>query len=280
LVILPALARLQQRALRTSALSRSSSQWSRIKQEHGALTRNYRMSKTPRPTRYSSLSLQDVICLCAGPRDDEAWEEFVSRVGKPISLTVMRTASLWGEPSRSLVEDLAQMTYLKLWEDGRHRLRDFAIQHPEAILGYIKKTAANATHDYFKHGYSQSSGGEKPHVSTSDVDLEAGKEVHGSQEKIAFGVFLNEIDDHLKHSLTGPDRERDRMIFWLYFRQGMSTKEIASLPAIGLSTKGVGSVIERLKHCIREQIIGIPPDLDDDEDSAKSKFSREIVMRL
>jgi RNA polymerase sigma-70 factor (ECF subfamily) len=231
-------------------------------------------------TRYSSLSLQDIICLCAGPRDDEAWEEFVSRVGKPISLTVMRTASLWGEASRALVEDLTQTTYLKLWQDGCRLLRDFAIQHPEGILGYIKKTAANATHDYFKHGHSQSSGGGNPHVSTSDVDLEAGKEVHGSQEKIAFGVFLNEIDDHLKRSLTGPDQERDRMIFWLYFRQGMSTKEIASLPAIGLSTKGVGSVIERLKYCIREQIVGVPPDSGDDGDCAKSKFSPEIVPML
>src|SRR5262249_18501042 len=132
-------------------------------------------------TRYSSLSLQDVICLCAGPRDDEAWEEFVSRVGRPISLTVMRTASLGGDPSRWLVEDLTQVTSLKLWEAGCRLLRDFAIQHPEAILGYIKKTAANATHDYFKHGHSQSSGGGQPHVSTNDVDLEAGREVHGSQ---------------------------------------------------------------------------------------------------
>jgi RNA polymerase sigma-70 factor (ECF subfamily) len=246
----------------------------------GALTRNNGMSKTSGPTRYSSLSLQDVICLCAGPRDDEAWEEFVSRVRRPISLAVMRTASRWGQPSRSLVEDLTQATYLKLWEGSCHLLRDFAIQHPEAILGYLKKTAANVTHDYFKHGNCQSSGGAKPHVSTNDVDLEAGKEVHGSQEKIAFGLFLNEIDDHLKRSLTGPDQERDRMIFWLYFRQGMSTKEIGSLPIIGLSTKGVGSVIERLKHCIREQIIAITPGSDDDEDSTKSKFPREFVPGL
>jgi RNA polymerase sigma-70 factor, ECF subfamily len=213
--------------------------------------------------RYSSLSLKDLVCLCAGPRNDEAWEEFVARVGKPISLTIMRT--LRGEPSRSLVEDLAQITYLKLWEDGCRLLLDFAIQHPEAILGYVKKTAANATHDYFKHGHSQSSGGNKPHDSTSDVDPEAGKEVHGSQEKIAFGVFLNEIDEYLKHCLTGPDRVRDRMIFWLYFRQGMSTKEIASLPTIGLGAKGVGSVIERLKHCIREQILGSARISEDDE---------------
>src|SRR5713101_5555358 len=217
------------------------------------------MSNTPRTTRYSSLSLKDVVCLCAGPCDDEAWEEFVSRVGRPISLTIMRTASLWREPSQSLVEDLIQVTYLKLWEGGCRLLRDFAIQRPEAILGYLKKTAANATHDYFKHGHSQSSGGDQPHVSTSDVDPEAGKEIHGSQEQIAFGVFLNEIDEHLKRGLSGPDRERDRTIFWLYFRQGMSTKEIASLPAIGLGAKGVESAIERLKHGIREQILRVDP---------------------
>jgi RNA polymerase sigma-70 factor (ECF subfamily) len=177
----------------------------------------------------------------------------------------MRTASLWGEASRSLVEDLVQVTYLKLWEDGCRRLQDFAMEHPQAILGYLKKTAANATHDYFRHGYSQSCGGDKPHVSTSDVDPEAGKEAHGSQDKIAFEVFVNEIDEHLKRCVTGADQERDRMIFWLYFRQGMSTKEIASLPTIGLGAKGVGSVIERLKHGIREQILGIRSDSDDGE---------------
>lgn len=219
-----------------------------------------------KPIRYSALSLKDLVCLCAGPRDDDAWEEFVSRVGKPMGLTIMRTASLWGEPSRSVVEDLVQITYIKLWEDGCRLLRDFAIQHPEAILGYIKKTAANTTHDYFKHRHSQSSGGDQPHVSTIDIDPEAGQEVHGSQERIAFGVFLNEIDEHLKHCLTEPDQERDRMIFWLYFRQGMSSKEIASLPTIGLGAKGVGSVIERLKHCLREQILRLRADSEDDKE--------------
>jgi DNA-directed RNA polymerase specialized sigma24 family protein len=143
------------------------------------------MAGVSRSTRYSSLSLKDVVCLCAGPCDDAAWEEFVLRVGKPISLTIMRTASLWGEPSRALVEDLVQATYLKLWEDGCRLLRDFAVLHPEAILGYLKKVASNATHDYFKHGHSQSSGGDQPHVSTSEVDPEAGNGVDGSEDRIA-----------------------------------------------------------------------------------------------
>jgi len=233
------------------------------------------MSNPSRSARYSSLPLKDVICLCAGPCDNEAWEEFVSRVGKPISLVIMRTASLWGHPPRSVVEDLIQATYLKLWEGGRSLLRDFAIQRPDAILGYIKKTAVNATHDYFRHGHSRSSGGDQPHVSAVDVDPEAGEEVHGSQGKIAFGILLSQIDEHLKRGLIGPDQERDRTIFWLYFRQGMSTREIASLPSIGLTAKGVGSVIERLKQLIREQILGSQPTADDDQ--GKSRKANSLV---
>jgi RNA polymerase sigma factor (sigma-70 family) len=230
------------------------------------------MSNTLKTTRYSSLPLKDVVCLCAGPRDDEAWEEFVSRVGKPISHIITHTASRWGNPSRSLVEDLIQVTYLKLWEGGRSLLRDFAVERPEAILGYLKRTAANATHDYFKHRHSQSSGGSQSHLSTADIDPEAGREIHGSQEKIDFGLILSEVDEYLKQCLTGPDQERDRVIFWLYFRQGMSTKEIASLPTIGLSAKGVGSVIERLKCALRQQILGMQSDSDDAEGDTQKQI--------
>jgi len=234
------------------------------------------MSKSPAPTRYSSLSLKDVVSLCAGAPDNEAWAEFVCRVGKPISLMIMRTASLWGSPSTTLVEDLVQMTYLKLWEGGCRLLHEFAIQHPEAILGYLKKTAANATHDYFKHRHSQSSGGDQPHLSTSDIDPMAGRHAFGTEESIDREIFFAEIDELLKRCADGPDQERDRTIFWLYFRQGMSTREIASLPAMGLTAKGVGSVIERLKGGIRGLIAGDRTDLQAALDPDEENREKEI----
>jgi RNA polymerase sigma factor (sigma-70 family) len=239
-----------------------------------------RMESGTRPTRYSSLSLPELICLCAGPCDDGAWKEFVARVGKAISLTILRTASLWGEPSRALVEDLVQVTYLKLWEDTCRSVRDFAIHHPETFLAYLRKVATNATHDHFRHCRNQSSGGIHPHVSTNDHDVEAGQDVRGSQDRIAFQILLNQIDERLKCYLAGPDQERDRTIFWLYFRQGMSTKEIASLPTIGLGPKGVGSVIERLKRYIREQIAGSPSPSGDESGAPKSKIAQEFVIGL
>ena len=216
--------------------------------------------------RYSSLSLRDVVCLCAGPCDDDAWEEFVSRVDKPIGLTVMRTAWVCGERSLSLIEDLRQETYVKLLKDGCHHLRDFAIKNSDlAILRYIKKAAINVTFDHFKRKRRQKEGGDKPHISLSEVDLEAGKQVPRSQERIDVVVLLGEINELLNHFLTGPDKKRDRMIFWLYFRQGWSTNEIASPPTIGLNAKGVGSVIERLTRCLREQILRSRMDSEDDK---------------
>ena len=236
------------------------------------------MLNLSKATRYSSLSLKEVIGLCAGPGDEEAWQEFVARVGRPLRLVIARTASVWGDASRSTVEDLLQATYLKLWEGGRTLLHEFAIERPEAILGYLKKTAVNAAHDHFKHTRSQSAGGNAQHVSTFDIDPEAGQESFGSEQKIAFDIFLAEIDSHLSRCLDGPDAERDRTIFWLYFRQGLSSKEIASLPGIGLGTKGVGSVIERLKHSIREQILSAGPQADP-EWSEKAKSLQSSFRR-
>jgi RNA polymerase sigma-70 factor, ECF subfamily len=214
------------------------------------------MSSSSRQTRYSSLSLQEIIGLCAGPRDDEAWEEFVSRVGKPIGQAITRTACIWGAPSRALVQDIAQVTFLKLWHGGLQLLHEFAVERPEAILSYVKKAATNATYDYFKHERNQSSGGDRPHVSITDMDPEAGNHVDGSADRMNHDLFLQQIDDMLQRCLAGPDQDRDRTIFWLYFRQGMTTQEIASLPTIDLGPKGVGSVIERLKHLLREQVLG------------------------
>jgi hypothetical protein len=59
----------------------------------------------------------------------------------------------------------------------------------------------------------------------------------------------------------------------------MSANEIASLPGIGLTAKGVGSVIERSKGCIREWVLqsGHAPERTPEsqkENSSQSRLSR------
>jgi RNA polymerase sigma-70 factor (ECF subfamily) len=61
--------------------------------------------------------------------------------------------------------------------------------------------------------------------------------------------MLEQIDCRL----SATESKRDRTIFWLYYRQGFSAREIAELPGLGLTQKGVESCIHRLTNMLRAE---------------------------
>jgi RNA polymerase sigma-70 factor (ECF subfamily) len=150
-----------------------------------------------------------------------------------------------------------QETYLKLCADKCRLLREFAVQHPEAVAGYIKTIAINLAHDYFKSLHSQKRGSGETAQSIEDVEPQAQSWGLGGQHAIEREVLLREIDRCLETCSESPDKERDRLIFWLYYQQGMSAKAIAALPTVGLTAKGVESTIFRLTRLVREHIAGL-----------------------
>jgi RNA polymerase sigma-70 factor (ECF subfamily) len=68
--------------------------------------------------------------------------------------------------------------------------------------------------------------------------------------------LIQEVRGCLNEVASGSQGERDRRIFWLYFRSGLTASAIASLPTIGLSTKGVESTLLRLTKQVRERLTG------------------------
>lgn len=200
------------------------------------------------------MSGEQLIRACAESNDGAAWEEFVSRFHRPISLSIVRTAYQWGGVPQLVVDDLVQETYLKLCADRCRLLRAFAVEHPESVAGYIKTIAVNVAHDHFKSLHSQKRGSGETPQSLEDVEPRVRSGSTGGQEAIEREVLLREIDRCLGTCSGGPDQERDRLIFWLYYQQGMSAKAIAALPTVGLTGKGVESVIFRLTRVVREQI--------------------------
>jgi RNA polymerase sigma factor (sigma-70 family) len=207
--------------------------------------------------QYSSMSSPEIIQACADSNDSAVWEEFVARFRRPISLSILRIAYQWGDIPHQVVDDLVQETYLKLCADKCRLLLGFASQHPEAVAGYIKTIAVNVAHDHFKSLHSQKRGSGETDQLLENVEPHAPRGDRGGQAAIEHEVLLEQIDRCLETCSECSDRERDRLIFWLYYQQGLSAKAIAALPTVGLTAKGVESAIFRLTRQVREQMVGL-----------------------
>lgn len=203
------------------------------------------------------MSGEELIRACAEGIDDAAWDEFVSRFHRPISLSITRIAYQWSELPQQVVDDLVQDTYLKLCANQCRPLLQFAIQHPDAILGYIKTIAVNVVHDHFRSLHSKRRGAGAIDQIVDDSEVTAAKNIAHEQETMEREILLQQINHCLESCSEGPDQERDRTIFWLYYQQGMSARDIAALRTIGLSAKGVESAIFRLTRLVREQLVSM-----------------------
>jgi len=171
-----------------------------------------------------------------------------------IAGVALRTARHWGEVSPQIVDDLVQETYLKLCCDSCRLLREFESRHPDAIYGFLKVVTANVVHDHFKAVRATKRGAGKEGEPLDRVQDTSVPRRAGSADAVEREVLLKEIDACLCERELGPRGARDRAIFWLYYRQGLTARAIATLPWIGLTTKGVESTILRLTNAVRNYL--------------------------
>ena len=177
------------------------------------------------------------------------WEEFVRRFHPLIAGVVARTARRWVAVTAALVDDLVQETYLKLCTEEFRRLRDFQSRHEDAIYGYLKAVAYTVTLDYFKVHYAAKRGARL----RSEGEFEDFVRVAGKESSVEGEVLQRELED-MAHDIA--DGERERLVFFLYYRQGFTTSKIARIPGIGLSQKGVESCIHRLTERLKKKVVG------------------------
>ena len=204
---------------------------------------------------YNALSSHALLLACLDKGDVLAWQEFVRRFQKLIATVAYRTSLRWGDASPQVVDELIQETYLKLCSDNCRLLRSFQSQREEAIFGYIKVLTANLVHDHFKASRAEKRGG-----STVTRSIESGyPEKHAdAQDKSSLRleqeILVKQIGACLETATEGPNAVRDRRIFWLYYRAGLTANAIAALPTIELSTKGVETIILRLTRTVRQRL--------------------------
>jgi RNA polymerase sigma factor (sigma-70 family) len=206
---------------------------------------------------YSNLPSDELVSLCSVSQDVWAWREFVRRFQRPISLVIYRVAKIWGESANSVVDDLVQDTFLKLCANECSILREFRAKHSDATSGYLRVIALNVAHDYFRSRRALKRGGDQRPVVSEEMDpLDFVPAVWGDAEQIETEVQLKEIEHLLDTASESDVSKRDRVIFRLYYKQGMTAKAIASIPTFQLSTKGVESSLARTTRFLRLQISG------------------------
>jgi RNA polymerase sigma-70 factor (ECF subfamily) len=172
---------------------------------------------------------------------------------------VLRTASRLGDSSTQTVDDLIQETYLKLCGENFRLLREFDQRHTDSFLGFVRVVAANVVRDHFKSSHSKKRGANQVESISEDFVPSAEEGAAGSSKAIERAVLIDEIGRHLDLCISGADRDRNAMIFWLYYRAGLSAGAIAALPGLGLSTKGVESLLLRITRELRHRMTSSQP---------------------
>jgi RNA polymerase sigma-70 factor (ECF subfamily) len=202
---------------------------------------------------YANLSSTELVQTCAACTNDElAWAEFIRRFQVVIAAAVLRTARHWCEPSRSQLDDLVQDTYLKLCENDCRLLRTFKPRQEDSIYGFLKVVAANVVHDHFKAALATKRGASQTEaiVDTEPVRGAPAKATIDSFDIVSHDLQIDRIDKILTQGTSGKDAERNRTIFWLRHRQGLTASEIATIRSFGLTTEGVESVLIRQTNMI------------------------------
>jgi RNA polymerase sigma-70 factor (ECF subfamily) len=149
----------------------------------------------------------------------------------------------------AVVDDLVQDTFLRLCADNCRLLRNFVSREPDSILGYLKVIAANVTHDHFRAQTSLKRGGELRRVESDSDETESLPAMQSHVEAIEIGLQIAEIAGVVQSFAPDALPERDRTIFWLYYRQGFTAREISDIRALGLE-----SSIYRTTNLVRQAV--------------------------
>ena len=201
------------------------------------------------------IPIRELLQLCLGTDAEEHWREFVRRTQPLIASVIINTVRRWKHPDPSLVDDLIQETYVKLFANDRKALRSIKNEYENTMFGFLKVVASNVVRDHFRQPVNKAD-----EIELSDVVLPPGPDEHDRLE------FLNK-KEQVRAILGTPSSsetyQRDVAIFWFFYEQGYTAKEISLLPIVGLTVKGVEAVLFRLTRYVREKLGKDKPEKDE-----------------
>ena len=199
-------------------------------------------------------SVNDLAKACARSADAAEWAEFLRRCTPLASLVALRISRSWVNfPSPATVHDIVQEIFMKLCEQERRILREFEPRGEDSFLGLLRLVSASVANDYFRRSHSAKRGGKVVTMALAEEGAPGPMASVHPTARLDQEVLLAQLDRKLR---SAPEVicERDRALFWLYYRQGLTAEEIASLSGAGLTPKGVESALRRVAKWLRGEV--------------------------
>ncbi len=194
-------------------------------------------------------SLADLWKECVRtPNDAGVWEQLLGTYWLLFSRIVVRVAHRFGVSTNDDIDDAMQEVCLKM--SSQARLRKIPDIEGALLEAYLKASIANAAHDYFR---TQRAKRRDVRVTTSIDEAPAWDLQQHGGAKVDRALLIQQIE----HLVQGS--ARDRNVFFLYYRHGWTAREIAAIPSVSLTPKGVESLIFRMIAAVRDRMKP-PPD--------------------
>lgn len=227
------------------------------------------MVSTPAdPTDLAKIDSVSLAALCADRQEDsELWTEFLRRFTPKIKSFIRATlrqsvgASMhFANPAESLdtslESDLLQNTILRLVQNRCAALKRFSGTTESELLVYLAVIARSAVRDFNRrrsarrrfHWLEQAPSGYGETGETPELVREATIRDPVEREILAHEVEQLSLQT-IQNNSGEPDR--DKLIFQLYYFDGLSTGQIAACKGVGLSRTGVEKILNRLKDRVR-----------------------------
>jgi len=201
----------------------------------------------------STLAPVRLARVCAYSAQAPEWEQFVGVVMPVVALAVRRVCLQWNDASAATVNEIVQEVFLKLCENDRRILRTFEDRGDNSFLKLLRVIAATAAMDYFRRTRAEKRGGT---VQTIPIEThQPSNELPDEKaaQAVEWPALIRQLDGLLRLYPQSVNR-RDRNLFWLYYRHGLTADAISRIPAIGLSAKGVESALGRMVRLLRQTI--------------------------
>lgn len=197
---------------------------------------------------WQTLSDRELVELCLQDNQREAWTEFLRRFQPLMAAVVAKTIRRWMPPNRSLVDDLVQSSLRKICDNNCRAMRSFRWLHENSFRGFLKVVSSNAVQDHFRKYPTTRIEGDLEEVGPEALRTEA------STRSVETEALVHKLVTCLQRLLSSEaDFNRDLAMFLLYYRYGLTAKEISRL--YPLTLKAVENTLLRLVRIARTRCI-------------------------